>query len=279
MDLARRAFEPFGSKERLETNIGQDVSARDRSEGTLIQAMGGRRVRFSAADGFALGGVAVAPAGEKHRRAAVVLWAPRDTLESYDSLTVALARAGWAVLLLEVRGSGWSAAPACPFPEAWSGREDAMQAICARDVREALRALSLAARIDTSRYLVAGVGATAPIAVEIAELDERVPALLLLSPSPADVERGTMRERIRRLQRPIYFANAPEDFPQFEVTEALYQAGDRGRSRVADVKAAGSGARPFRRDRAALQRLISWLDQSMPARPPGRSRSTSPRAR
>jgi len=265
MRLAGRAFERFGDKGRLEAGISRAIAGRDKSEGKLIEALGGRRVRFSSADGFPLGAV-VAPADQKLRRAAVVLWAPGDTLESYDSLTVALGRAGWAVMLMQVRGSGWSAAPACPFPDAWVGREDAMQTVSARDVREALRALSLATRIDTTRYLVAGVGSTAAIAVEAAQLDPRVPALLLLSPAPAAVERGTLRERIRRLQRPIYFANAPEDFLQFEMTETLYQAGDRPRSRVADVNAAGSGARPFRRDRAAVQRLVAWLEETLPAR-------------
>lgn len=265
MSLADRAFASFGDKGRLEAGISREIATRDKSEGKLIEALGGRRVRFSAADGFPLGGV-VAPADAKLRRAAVLLWAPGDTLESYDSLTVALGRAGWAVMLMQVRGSGWSTAPACPFPDAWVGREDAMQTVCARDVREALRALSLAARIDTTRYLVGGVGSTAAIAVEAAQLDARVPALLLLSPAPAAVERGALREGVRRLQRPIYFANAPEDFLQFETTETFYQAGDRPRSRVADVSAAGSGARPFRRDRAAVRRLVAWLEETLPAR-------------
>ena len=268
MALAGRAFEPFGDKSRLESGIRREIASRDRDEAKLIQRLGGRRVLWSAPDGYALGGVVAAPTGEKRRRAAVVLWAPGDTLESYDSLTVALNRAGWALMLMQARGSGWSASPACPFPDAWEGREDALQEICARDVREALRALSLAATIDTTRYLVVGVGRTAPIAVEAAQGDPRVSALLLLSPLPAAVERGTMRERIRLLKLPIYFANAPEDFPQFELTETMYQSGDRGRSRVADVRSAGSGARPFRRDGAALQRLVAWAEESVPAKAP-----------
>ena len=148
-----------------------------------------------------------------------------------------------------------------------------MQTVSAGDVRDAFRALALAARIDTTRYLVAGVGATAPIAVEAAAADPRVSALLLLSPAPAWVERGTMRERIRRLRRPIYFSNAPEDFREFYVTDAFYQVGDRPRSRVAEVKAKGSGARPFRRDSAAVMRLVAWLEETMAARAPAKSRS------
>lgn len=277
MELAAQAFSRFGDRSRLEGSFRRDVAQRDQSEGTLVQALGGRRVRFAAPDGFALGGVVVPPPGDKRRRAAVVLWAPRDTLESYDSLTVALKRSGWAVVLMQVRGSGWSAAPSCPFPDSWGGREDAMQAACARDVREAFRALALSASIDTTRYVVAGVGLTAPIAAEAAQLDERVQALVLLSPAPAEVERGTLRERIRRLQMPVYFASAPEDFLQFETTEALYQAGDRPRSRVADVKGAGSGARPFRRDAPAVQRLVTWLNETMPEKGRARPRSATPR--
>jgi len=279
MDLAVRAFEPFGNKLRLQTSLERGIVERDQSEGKLSEAMGGRRVRFTAPDGAALGAVLVSPAGVKRPRAAVVLWAPRDTLESYDSLAVALQRDGWAVLLMEVRGSGWSVGPQCPFPEAWTGREDAMQTAAALDVREGMRALALTAHADTSRCLVVGVGSTAPIAVEAAGLDPRVPALLLLSPAPAAVDRGWMREQIRRLQRPIYFSSAPEDFPRFEVTDALYQAGDRGRSRVADVSAAGSGARPYRRDPAAVRRLIAWLAETFPAHATPGPRPAAPRSR
>ena len=276
MDLAAQAFSRFGDRSRLEGNFRREVAIRDQSEGTLAKALGGRRVRFTAGDGFALGGVAVIPPGEKRRRAAIVLWSPRDTLESYDSLAVALRSAGWAVLLMQVRGSGWSAGPACPFPDSWAGREDAMQATCAGDVREGFRALRLVANIDTTRYLVGGVGLTGPIAVEAAQLDERAQAMVLLSPSPAEVERGTVRERIRRLKMPIYFANAPEDFLQFETTEALYQAGDRPRSRVADVKGAGTGARPFRRDTPAVKRLVTWLDETVPEKGRAKPRSAAP---
>ena len=272
MSLVGRAGQTFGDPRRVEDNIRRAIAAGDRLEGALTEALGGRRVRFKAEDDFALAGV-VAPADKQLRRAAVVLRAPGDTLESYDSLTVALGQAGWAVMLMEMRGSGWSAAPSCPFPDSWLRREDAMQTVSAGDVRDAFRALALAARIDTTRYLVAGVGATAPIAVEAAAADPRVSALLLLSPAPAWVERGTMRERIRRLRRPIYFSNAPEDFREFYVTDAFYQAGDRPRSRVAEVKAGGSGARPFRRDSAALMRLVAWLEETMPARAPAKSRS------
>jgi hypothetical protein len=265
MNLADRAFARFGDKNRLESGVHGAIEERDQSEAKMLQAMHARRVRFSAGDGFALGGV-VASADQKLRRAAVVVVAPGDTMESYDSLTVALGHAGWAVIFMDTRGSSWSAAPSCPFHESWVGREDAMQSVCARDVRDALRALSLTAKIDTTRYLVAGIGLTAAIAVEAARLDARVPALLLLSPAPDPVERGTLRESIRKLHRPIYFSSAPEDFLQFETTDVLYQAGDRPNSRVGDVNAPGTGARPFRRNAAALKRLIAWLDDTMPAK-------------
>ncbi|HEY2954661.1 MAG TPA: hypothetical protein VGK89_05385 [Candidatus Eisenbacteria bacterium] len=279
MDLAERAFQSFGNPVRLENELGRQISARDQSEGKLSQALGGRRVRFTAPDGAALGAVLVPARRSAHPRAAVVLWAPRDTLASYDSLAVALSGAGWAVLLMEARGSGWSAGPDCPFPEAWIGREDAMQSACARDVHEALRVLAVAGHADTMRCLLAGVGPTAATAVEAAELDRRVQALLLLSPAPDPVERGPMRERIHRLQRPIYFSGAPEDYLEFEVTNALYQAGDRGASRVADVSGAGTGARPFRDDLAAVRRLIAWLEETMPARAATGSRPGAPRRR
>ncbi len=271
--LLERANEALGGKGRLAEQIERAIAAHDAAERRPIARLGGRRVRFAAADGFSLGGVTFAPAGAGQHRAVVVLCEPGDTLASYDTLAVALARSGRAVMLMELRGSGWSSGPACPLPEAWVGREDALQSSCARDVREALRALSLVTPVDTLGYVVAGVGRTASIAVEAATLDRRVQALLLLSPNPSPVDRGLTRARIAALQRPIFFSNAPEDYPMFELTDALYQAGNRSRSRVADARAPGHGAQPLRGDPTAAPRLIRWLDdqaqrRGRPAPPP-----------
>jgi tetratricopeptide (TPR) repeat protein len=275
LSLLERATALQGAPGSMAARIDRLVRARDEYERRLVDRLGGRRVRFAASDGFALGGVVVAsPAG---RRAAIVLCSPGDTLAAYDSLATALARAGWCVLLADLRGSGWSVGPDCPLPDTWVGREDALQATCARDVREALRALALAARADTSRYVVIGVGPSAPIAVEAAALDPRAQALVLLSPLPAPVERGTMRGRIRRMQRPIFFSSAAEDYAQFELTDALYQAGNRPLSRVADARGQGHGAWPLRQDPAAVARLIRWLDERMPPRGRPAPRPAGPR--
>ena len=95
-----------------------------------------------------------------------ILVASGDTLADYDSLAVGLRRMGLAVMLVEPRGSGRSVGPRCPLPDAWRGREAEMQDRSADDAREAIRALARETTIDTTRYLLVGVGESAPIAVE-----------------------------------------------------------------------------------------------------------------
>lgn len=279
LSLLERASASLGGKGRLDERIGRAIVAHDDRERALLAAIGGRRVRFAASDGFPLGATVIAAAGAARARAAVLLRAPGDTLADYDTLAVALRRGGWAVMLLDLRGSGWSVGPSCPYAATWAGREDALHTRTAKDVRDALRALALSATVDTTRYVIVGVERTASIAVEAASLDPRAQALVLLSPDPVPVDQGITRAWIHRLQRPIFFSSAPEDFLRFEVTDALYQAGDRARSRVADARAAGHGGRPFRGDPTAAPRLIGWLDDRWAARARPAPPRSAPRSR
>jgi alpha-beta hydrolase superfamily lysophospholipase len=235
-------------------------------------------VRFSGRDGFPLSGVVLTPPLKTRSRAAVLLIAPGDTVADYDSLGLALERAGVAVMLMDVRGSGGSVAPVCPLPDTWEGRQERLHALTARDVRDALRALARVASIDTSRYLVGGIGSTASIAVEAAEIDRRVRALLLVSPKPASVDRGPMRARLTRLRLPVFFQSGSGDFESAPLTEALYQAGNRGSSRVAEARAADGGAAQFQLGPSVSARFIRWLDEMLP-RPSGGGLPPSTRRR
>ena len=279
MDLLERASNELGMLRRVKDEVRRAIDARDRVEHAHAAALGGQRVRFGASDGFPLGGLAAPAAGAGRHRAAVIVVAPGDTLPAYDSLVVALRDHGISVMLLDPRGSGWSVAPACPMPEAWAGRQQATHARVALDVRDALRALARVAPVDTSAYLAVGVGASASVAVEAATFDRRVRALLLVSPTPAPVDRGTTCAWLARLQLPAFFQIAPEDFvATWEITDALYQAGNRPASRVVDSGGPGHGAAQFEADPALARRFNSWLDGVLPAKaapratPPARRR-------
>jgi predicted alpha/beta hydrolase len=244
----------------------------------VLHDMDGRRVSFLARDGSRLGGVVAVPGDAGAHRAAIVLMAPGDTIANYDSLGVALVQAGFATLFLDVRGSGWSVSPTCPSPDTWAEREEALQHLVARDVRAALGELATHVPIDTTRYLVAGVGGAASMAVEAAALDSRVGALLLVSPKPEAVERGPMRARLAKLQLPTFFQVGQEDFTEADVTDALYQAGNRSASRVVEARFMGSGALVFHNDPTIAARFTRWLDDVLPrsgrrgappTRPPG----------
>jgi tetratricopeptide (TPR) repeat protein len=277
MGMMKATAEKLNAGRRLEPGLQQEIALRDRLEAELLQDLGARRVGFRGADGFPLGGILLAPRGAARPRAAVVVVASEDTLAAYDSLSVGLRRMGFAVMLLEERGSGRSLTTGCPLPTSWRGREEAMEHACATDVRAAVTALGREARADTSHYLVVGVGPSGPIAVEAATRDKRAGVLLLVTPGPQPVERGRMRARLRAMRRPVYFQTGPEDFTAWGVIDSLYRACDMSASRVADSDRRGTRATLFRHDPKIFERFKLWLADAWPKAPAPRATPPSRR--
>jgi predicted alpha/beta hydrolase len=249
---------------RLQDEVEKAIALSDRNEQRLLGELHAHRLRYTARDGVALGAVVFPPAGTARRRAALVLMAPGDSASDYDSLAVALRRAGLAVMLMDVRGSGWSVDAGCPLPDAWRGREERLNTLVARDVRTALNALAKDLPIDTTRYLVAGVGASASIAVQAATLDRRVAALLLVSPNAPPVEHGPMRARLAEIRLPVFFQIAPDDRENFALTDDLFHACNERKSRIAEARAMGHGPLQYHQDPAVALRLTRWLKETMP---------------
>jgi hypothetical protein len=273
--LLESAGDALGITRRLQAEVRRRVEDLDRPTVELARQLGGRLVALGASDGFTLGGLLVPAPRTASRRPpllAVVLLSPADTLAAADSLVAALHRHGLTTLLLHPRGSGTSVGPSCPSPEAWFDRESALQARVARDVVEAARWARSVTPVDTTRYVVAGVAASATMAVEAATLDPGAGALLLVSPAPAMVDWGATGARLARRQVPVFFQIAAEDLDvSARITDALYQAGDRAASRVVESRTPGSGLAQFRDDPRLAARFLAWLDATL--RPPGRART------
>jgi len=263
MGLLKQSAKGLDVTQRLMPDLARNIGMRDQIEMQVVNDLNARRLGFTGHDGFPIGGVLLTPAAARPR-AAIVLMAPGDTLAEYDTLAVGLRRMGLAVMLVEPRGSGRSVGERCPLPDSWRGREAEMQGLCAGDVREALRALARETKADTTRYLLVGVGATAPIAVEAARRDRRAAVLMLVSPDPAPVDAGTMRATLASLRRPVYFQTAPGDHQTWAVIDSLYRACDQRASRVAESGGLGHFAGLFRRDPKILERFRLWLSESWP---------------
>jgi dienelactone hydrolase len=261
MGILRDAATRSGQSRRLADLLKAEISARDNEEKAILKALGARRLPFTSHDGASVGAVIAAPPG-RAARAVVAVMDPEETFEFYDSLATGLVRAGYAVMLIEPRGSGWSVSNACPLPETWRGREEQMHGLVARDVLPGLRALAAAAPVDTSRYLVIGSRAAASMAVEAATLDPRARPLLIVSPDPSPVDRGPMRARLADLGAPVFFEIPAQDYRSIPLAEALYHATDPRASRIVESDWVGAAAQVFRRDRSALPRLLQWLDES-----------------
>jgi tetratricopeptide (TPR) repeat protein len=285
IEMLEQAGKELGVVPRIQAEVIRRSEDRARPETALAATLGGQLVSFTASDGFPLGCL-LAPAAKPARARtarwapallAVVLLAPGDTLACGDSLALALRRHGITTLLLPPRGHGASVGPSCPSPDAWFDREAALQARVARDVGDVVRGVRRFTPVDSLRYLVVGVGASATMAVEAATLDPRVGALLLVSPAPAPVDRGVTRARLARLDLPVFFQISPDDYDAtYAITDALYQAGNRSASRVAEARMAGQGLAQFRRDPALAARFLAWLDATLRPAAPARG-ATAPR--
>ena len=234
--------------------IDSELQIRDDLEARTVDRFGGARVRFGGKDGFPLGGV-LTDAPASRAPAVITIAAPGDTMAAYDSLAIALRTAGFATLILELRGSGWSVGPRCPLPGSWAGRESAMETACGGDARAALRALARETKIDTSSYQVLGVGTAAGAAIRAAELDRHVVGLVLVRPEFDDAAIAPAGAALARSQVPVYFIGGGEDDPNRPTLEALYGASNRGASRMADTGGTADGmwdlARGRQRNRAA----------------------------
>jgi len=238
----------------------------DAVERAWLAHAGASRIEFTARDGFPLGAIVFPATSVPRPRAAIVVMAQGDSLVDHDSLSVALSRAGLAVLLLEPRGSGHSVAASCALPWAWRGREEKLESAVAHDVLDALRALARHMPIDTSAYVVAGIGPAVGIAIEAGTLDPRAGALLLVSPEPPTSEQGRACARLAKMRRPVFFQTSPEDeVDWFDVIDALYQSGNRAASRQASAKGMGRRAIQFRYDPTLAERFRLWLEDALPA--------------
>jgi len=237
----------------------------------LITDLGGRRLSFNAGDGFLMSAVMV-PSSRKPARAVVVLMDPEESFEAYDSLAVGLARAGFSVAMVEARGSGYSVSPLCPLPSTWRGREDELRDRVAADALDALRAMAKAMPVDITRYVVIGALGSSASAAKAASLDRRARPVVLLSPSPAPVERGVMRAWLSATAVPVFFEVPIMDHENLPVVEALYEGLDPRASRIAESERIGSSATVFRYDTSALPRLLTWLDESSASKPVSKSK-------
>jgi alpha-beta hydrolase superfamily lysophospholipase len=264
----------------LEVLIGVNAHLRERAidqqqqhddaEIALLTRLGGRRVRVVASDGAMIGGALFADSTAKRpARAAVVLAGLGDELGDYDSLTVALRKSGFAVFVLDPRGSGWSVAPEFPLPDTWQGREDALSARVVTDVHDALNAFSRVARIDTSRVLLMGIGSMAPIAVRAAAAEPRIGAIALVDPWTSPVDRGAVLAAAAAAPLPAYVHVGVQARGETVFADTLLHTFAPRTSRMEDSPALQPGARAFGSRPDVTPRFVRWVAEvfSAPAKP------------
>jgi hypothetical protein len=252
-----------GRSASFNAGIQSRVAQMEAADRIWIEQQGGRAMRFTASDGFPVAAAVFAGAGRS--RPALVLTSAFDTLSAHDSLTALLRRAGFAVVLVERRGSGGSVGPGCASPADAYGHENAFEARVARDGIEALRVAAKSAALDTSRVMVVGIRESVTSALLAAALNPHARLMMFVSPDPAPVDFGIDAARMSRLALPVFVQTAPEDLDNFVAPDLLYQNSARRLSRVADSAAPGRGAEIFRGDDQVGPRFITWLDYALKA--------------
>ena len=267
MELLQRAADRLGQTAMLDQDLAQRMQARDDIEEKIVTAIHGRRVKFAANDHFPLSGVLLEAAGPGRHRPAVVMMAPEDTLADFDSLGVALRESGFHTLLVAARGSGWSVGPTCPLPYSWEGREELLMRQTGRDTRDAVRAIALSAKTDTSGVVLVVSRSLALAGAQAAAQDRRVRALVLLSPNPDPVERGELVATLAKRKIPVFIQQTIEDFPNAEITDAAYHASAESASRVSDGHSGGHGAIAFKLDPRVTPRFRQWLTDALNSSP------------
>jgi dienelactone hydrolase len=280
-DMLDRIDKRLGSTSRLHQMAEQAVRARDDAEGPLLRRLGGRRVRLLASDGAFIGGAAFADSNAKRPlRAALVLADLGDELNDYDSLTVALRSSGFAVFVVEPRGSGWSVAPQFSLPDTWEGRQQALSARVAQDVHDAIHGFRHLARVDTTRVLLIGVGASAPIAVVAAADEPRLAALVLLDPWTSPVDRGATLAAATHIRAPGYVHVGVVGRSETAFDDTLFHTLPQGPSRIVESAALRGGAEAFGSRPDITPRFVRWLDEAFTSQAArrGTPRST-PRSR
>jgi len=275
MDMLKRAATDAIQPEKVAEEVDRGIRSREIGESKVLQAMGAKPVKLAGHDGFPLGAMIVAGSSKKTQRAVVILAAPGDTIASYDSLAIGLRGAGFATILLSPRGSGRSVGPDCPLPSTWRGREEFLHSLVADDITAAFETLARNVRVDTTRYVVIASGGVASMATEAAARDRRVFLLSLMSPNPAAVDRGTMRTWAASRRMPMFLTTAPEDYQSRDLVERIYQATNRGDSRVVEARVPGTGAQTIDASADTRARMIKWLRESWTASTA--TRPTSPR--
>jgi hypothetical protein len=264
MKLLDAAAQKLGQPDAVLRDMTGRITLRDEIEDKVVARIEGRRIKFLASDGYPLSGVLLESTSPGRHRTAIVMLAPEDTLSDFDSLGVALRESGLHTLLLQPRGSGWSAAPECPLPVAWRGREERLLRRSALDIVDAVRAVRLATKnADTTEVVVAASRAIALSGAIAAQRNPRVRALILLSPDPDPVDRGALLASIAKRPLPLFLQQTAEEFPNFPYMERLYNAADRPASRISEARVMGRGAVAFRFDSRVTPRFVSWLNDAL----------------
>lgn len=259
----------------LDAVLAAAIAHADSLEAATPRAAGAKPLVVRASDGFPLRAWLVrGPAAASPLVALVGEPAP-DPWKAADSLLAHLRRAGFAVVLLDPRGSAGSVGASCAYADDWTGREDAMAAAVAGDLRAAVRAAIASGAADPKRVAVGAVGPLAMSVALAARSDASVRALLFVDAALAPTDRGPFTAALAAAGTPAFFQTGAAAVENNWVVDEVVARLPSRQTRVAESGASGSGLALFRRGTTESARFVDWIRNvwtTPRATPPARPR-------
>ena len=166
----------------------------------------------------------------------------------WDSFARELQKQGYAALAIDLRGFGGSAQP-----EDWTKAPD--------DVKSAWEVLAARPEVDRNRTAIVGASIGANLALMVGGTDERITAVVALSPgldyhglNPSSALAGFA-------QRPTFLIGARDDSYSADSVEKLAKLSVSAETLILDT--AGHGTTMFTREPTLTQQLIEWLNKNV----------------
>ena len=166
----------------------------------------------------------------------------------WDSFARELQKQGYAALAIDLRGFGGSAQP-----EDWTKAPD--------DVKSAWEVLAARPEVDRNRTAIVGASIGANLALMVGGTDERITAVVALSPgldyhglNPSSALAGFA-------QRPAFLIAARDDSYSADSVEKLAKLSVSAETLILD--AAGHGTAMLTREPTLAQELIEWLNKNV----------------
>jgi dienelactone hydrolase len=219
----------------------------------------GERVKLKTEDGFTIIGTYYVPAGEK-LPSLILLHMLGRTRSDWEQFAKRLKKEGYAVLSIDLRGHGESTDQKGKDRSYRDFSEEEWRDTV-KDIQAATKFLRRKKEIDPDKISIIGASIGANLALNYADLDKKIRALVLLSPG-LNYRGVKTKEAVKRYgARPVLLVASKDDRGSFNAIDELGKLA-KGNKKLVKYKKAGHGTRMFGKESPDLTNaIINWLKE------------------